>query len=626
MKKIAVLTSGWAVDYVLAFIQGLQEQCLLYNAELFIFTCYKYIEPSGEENITSFKVFDLIDFESYDGIVITPNLFNDDKMIEKYAQKIRDSKVPAVSVGKQIEGLKYVSTNNLPAIKEAVGHLIQEHHAKTFAFVGGPTDNNDAVNNERNCKNFVKDFGLDPKTAFIYTSHTDWSYNSGYEQAKIMFKKLKTNPDAIICINHSAAMSTIKCAVENGIHIPNDISLISLDDCMLSTKVIPSVSSVNLNAIQSAKDCIDLLLKDTDVSERVTPALFMNRQSCGCNQDVSREQVIYTQGFVKELEIEQRFTSQLRFLETRFLKGKSMYEVQDDLQHYYESRHFFEGPDFAICIDKDIMENISDPLLNKKHYTSYGKTMETLTNIQNGKPAALYTLKTSQIIPQNMKGKKPAMYLIFPVFVQKTIYGYYVAKNFTGLLQNKAAYNWTRNIGTSIEKFRQTSIYRRMSEQLQVLSTQDSLSGLLNRAGLHSYGVDLFENNSNTNQQTEIIFVDINNMKIINDKFGHLQGDLAIKTVAEVIRNSIPDGYIAVRYGGDEFVIIGKADTENNTCQKINRKLKSKVSQMSLPYTLTASVGSRVFEPKEVPDLQIAISIVDKIMYLKKQKYHSKHN
>ena len=92
-----------------------------------------------------------------------------------------------------------------------------------------------------------------------------------------------------------------------------------------------------------------------------------------------------------------------------------------------------------------------------------------------------------------MKAKESAVYLFIPIFNRKCLQGYYVSKNYTGLLESKYAYNWTRNFGVSIEKFRQTVKYKLMSEQLRTLSTKDALSGLLNRTGLEVFGTKFFE-------------------------------------------------------------------------------------------------------------------------------------
>ena len=105
-------------------------------------------------------------------------------------------------------------------------------------------------------------------------------------------------------------------------------------------------------------------------------------------------------------------------------------------------------------------------------------------------------------------------------------------------------------------------------------------------------------------------------MKTINDKFGHLHGDLAVKTIASVISSVIPKNWLAIRYGGDEFLILG--NNQNYKGEKyeeiISMTIKKKTSIMQLPYNLSASVGSYVVPPSSMMSLEEAIKQVDQIM------------
>ena len=56
------------------------------------------------------------------------------------------------------------------------------------------------------------------------------------------------------------------------------------------------------------------------------------------------------------------------------------------------------------------------------------------------------------------------------------------------------------------------------------------------------------------------MFIDINRMKLINDYYGHLQGDIAIKVVADVIKKCISENWLPIRFGGDEFLVVGQCD------------------------------------------------------------------
>ncbi len=147
----------------------------------------------------------------------------------------------------------------------------------------------------------------------------------------------------------------------------------------------------------------------------------------------------------------------------------------------------------------------------------------------------------------------------------------------------------------------------------------DYLTGLNNRYKLMlSYRKQI---EKNTNNNTYLIITDINNFKQINDKYGHLAGDNALKEVAMAFIECCNDDFI-VRYGGDEFIILHKAIDENNIIEllnKINEYLaKSNASRGNNSYDLSISYGYSKFEDKN-NRINDVIDKADKMLYMKKK-------
>jgi len=111
-------------------------------------------------------------------------------------------------------------------------------------------------------------------------------------------------------------------------------------------------------------------------------------------------------------------------------------------------------------------------------------------------------------------------------------------------------------------------------KMIRYLSFHDSLTGLYNRAYLENEMKRL-----DTERQLPITLVmaDLNNLKLVNDTFGHELGDEMLKHTAEILRNSCRSEDIIARWGGDEFVIFlpqTKEEDANNICKRINEKCK----------------------------------------------------
>jgi diguanylate cyclase (GGDEF)-like protein len=118
------------------------------------------------------------------------------------------------------------------------------------------------------------------------------------------------------------------------------------------------------------------------------------------------------------------------------------------------------------------------------------------------------------------------------------------------------------------------------------------------------------------------MFVDINNLKGINDHHGHYEGDFAIKTIANCICSSIHQGDIVARFGGDEFVVV----TENATLEqleKISKDVQQKLADFNnnqtKRYQLQVSFGLDLYS-SEFDSFDAFYIHLDRLMYEEKMK------
>ena len=233
-------------------------------------------------------------------------------------------------------------------------------------------------------------------------------------------------------------------------------------------------------------------------------------------------------------------------------------------------------------------------------------------------------INTRDLIPAKMKSEVSTTFMFLPIYHHSYVHGYYVTKNNLAMIDNRCGYIWSRTLGTSIEHFRKKNMYKQMSQQYLKLSTRDALSGALNRQGLDKLAKPYYAQNKKNGLTTVLFFVDINKMKHINDQFGHLHGDLAVKTVAAAAIETVPRNWLVIRYGGDEFLIVGNSKNYNGEdyCTQIKERLAAKTSVMHLPYNLTASVGTYSVPANSNLTLEQAVENVDNIMYEQKQAFH----
>ena len=130
--------------------------------------------------------------------------------------------------------------------------------------------------------------------------------------------------------------------------------------------------------------------------------------------------------------------------------------------------------------------------------------------------------------------------------------------------------------------------------------TIDELTGVSNRSQAMRYLSYKMNAPAEAGKQIKslyVMMVDIDKFKQINDNFGHVEGDEALKRTSNVLKRSVPRSYFIGRYGGDEFIIIGDAlrETEiQDVCQKIYDNLELANQEAMAPYHLSLSIGYKV--------------------------------
>ena len=164
---------------------------------------------------------------------------------------------------------------------------------------------------------------------------------------------------------------------------------------------------------------------------------------------------------------------------------------------------------------------------------------------------------------------------------------------------------------------------KKRAEELRKLALLDELTGLNNRRGF----MLLADHQSNVARRDKkpmtLLFIDLNNLKTINDNFGHKDGDRAITDTAVVLRQTFRESDILARVGGDEFCVLmtseGELDVETPLA-RLQTNVELHNAQGIRPYKLSLSVGRANYDPHEPVSIDDLIRQADMLMYQEKQK------
>lgn len=155
-------------------------------------------------------------------------------------------------------------------------------------------------------------------------------------------------------------------------------------------------------------------------------------------------------------------------------------------------------------------------------------------------------------------------------------------------------------------------------EALETIAYTDALTGTYNRRYFHKY-IHLF-----TSLNLIMMMVDINNLKQINDNFGHDCGDRVIKAVANTLKRYSKKNGITIRWGGDEFLVI-LCHVNEEECKNISDQIKADISQYfintgktKIPVTVSIGIAEQIKGETFID----TINRVDKKMYQEKNIIH----
>lgn len=159
-------------------------------------------------------------------------------------------------------------------------------------------------------------------------------------------------------------------------------------------------------------------------------------------------------------------------------------------------------------------------------------------------------------------------------------------------------------------------------EEIKSLALTDELTRIHNRRGFKHLAEQRVKDAKRFNQSISVIYIDIDNMKLINDEFGHQAGDNCLLAVSSLLSDTCRDSDIFARVGGDEFLVMLFTESENHTqefCVRLEKEFQS-VTKKNHNFAPAALSHGYSYRGKEHhPHLEDMISEADAHMYQRKK-------
>lgn len=637
MKKIALLMDGWKRYLTFAWPAGILQRIheTKEEAALYIFSSSGNWSRDEKYNEGEYNIFRLPDLGEFDGIVLDLTNVQISSVIEEVVKRARDSGVPVISLGKELDDFYYVGIDNKRAMAGMVEHLVEVHKCRTFWFVMGPGDNYENIRRVEGIREYLDNQGISWKEEDFY--YESYEFQCGVNGFRHFMERGEKLPDAIVCANDNIAVGVCEEAARAGYHAPEDFFITGFDNFDKAAFYTPQITTVSHVREEAGYRCAQLLLQiwqgETPPRFHYTDVEYKFWESCGCNNGHHHEDREYLKGqIIYQIETD-AFMEDILSLEYELLKCSTfsqmidcvlkclpsmkcdaMYLVMDPRMNEFKNRT--ESSEMLMVEDEDFcIHGYPEKMTLEFTYEDPEIKEGWKLHLEQGKAQEL-----NRVFPFFDCQEAGANILFLPLHFRQRTVGYLVIRDAVYLMERQYLHNMLGALTKAMENLHRHEKLEWMNEQLSNLYVRDTLTGMYNRMGYRKFAGTLFEDRKRA-KNLLILFIDLDRLKYINDNLGHDMGDLAIRAVADAIKSTLDEEGIPVRLGGDEFLVIcGELPTQEieDMIQEIRRKVERGGNQVGL-YELSISAGYVITDKESPKKLEDYVNEADAIMYEEKK-------
>ena len=633
-KTIAVFISALYEDMVRETVEGLLSAARGENMKILFFTSFadnhtsRNYDRYQDYDTGDFVVYLLPDLKEYDAL-ITFDTYMTGSFIEPINHLKQTALCRVITLGTVKEGTYSIANDQPLSFAELIEHLIDVHHCRDFVHVAGQPERSFCMERIDIFRQTLTAHGLPCGDERIY--YGTLRPECGEEIVDGILRDYQAKgekklPDAIVCVNDYTAIGVIQALEQRGFQVPGDVIVTGYDDILRAQFNEPSITTSAqpfFRVGQVGMETLKRLLRGEQApSITAVPGTLCLRQSCGCEplnyfrKDKIREKYIHT---VTNLE-------SLALSNTNLVLGGAMVQTEEEIFHEIEESCMRETgfKDAVLCL----IHGWNQKKLIKDRDSLQDEYFDVVCGYYQGKPVKRQRLPKGQLLPAEMMAdEKP--YYIFPVHHLQYFLGYFIIDPELKELGQLHIKSWLVSISAVLVNWFFRHQLTETVQELEVLYQTDMLTGLYNRRGYYRFFETYYEECRKAGTELAVFLIDMNDMKKINDRYGHAEGDFCLCTIADAMLKSARHKEVCIRTGGDEFVVLAKhydAGKEEAFTRLIREQIDHNLRKAGKNYCVTVSIGCYRAVPATAGSASIQseaeafLGYADKAMYLEKQR------
>lgn len=623
-KTIGIILFDITGYYQQQLVHTLSKTASKRGYNLLTFSAFTIYGSDTKNAAGEYNILHLIPYEQLDALIVCHDTFNSNEAVEELWKLVTERcQAPIISIRKKVNGCYNILAEDTDAIPAFVRHFHDVHHFDRIAFMSGPYNHPDAIFRLEKYKEAMAELGLDCPEEYIFEG--DFWKNCAADAAN-HFMNLTNRPQAIVCANDYMALSLCKELTLQGYSVPQDIAISGFDDVRDARANVPPLTTCYVSVSDMAKkamETIDTLLNGKEAPAcTFVPTKIIIRNSCGCESSTMKDLSLSRMYEVELMEQLINKNAHNTFVSISLENITSAEDIGDYLR-------LEDAPgitrDFYLCLG--IHGNGAYPQVKKKA-PGFAKRSHSIYSLRDLNPIATSSFETKKLLPPEAIREEPMAVFFFPIHYLEYNFGYVAATSNGEEAQDTLFHSWLSLIGNTLENSRIRAKNQALLEKLNMLYHEDFLTKLYNRRGFEQFSEEEFAEAKKHNIKTMTLSIDMDNLKYINDVYGHSHGDLALQTIADAMRQACSGCEICGRIGGDEFAVFGYDYSEDKAKQYTEnflQYLKDFNADSSLPYCVNASFGYTISDPSLSISREQYMKASDDLLYQNKRKRKEKY-
>lgn len=598
---------------------------------LLIYHCFEDLWYDTPTNRGAASIFNMINYDMLDIMLIMQSNEYQKPLFNEIARRCKAHNVPVIVIDEKYEDCFCISFGYGDAFGQLVEHVITEHGCRDIIHMAGQRNNDFSQTRIDSCRYVMAKHGLTLREEDVL--YGEFWETPTYAAMDEFFASGRKLPDAFVCSNDSMAMAVCLKLSEKGYRVPDDVIVTGFDGMEVEKYHDPRLATAvrdNAKLAKTLMGLIDDIFADPDkepceITLEYTPVFS---QSCGCvdpnalsNSEALAQYVrnyAYTMGYYEE---------HMNGMCNSISADPTLDNAREVLRKYS-----FAGT--HICITEDYYRYFSEDFdeAEKSADSSmlYPEKMHILVDCSDERDQEGMTFATSEVLPDllsHFDGRHTLT--VIPFHSLDKVIGYYTLGYLAYDLCKDQMLAYTMIANQCLESIHTHEHMRFLNKKLEFMFTHDHLTKIYNRYGFYKNFREDFAQLAAENKDVFIVSIDLNDMKTINDTYGHHAGDEALRITAKALTGAADKDdteIICSRFGGDEFVVarICTGDARERA-ERYQRNFDSVLAGLNeasdAPFTVSASIGVYCASLNAVDTIDELIELADRLMYNDKSRH-----